>query len=294
MPAESIKLSIIILNHNSGSLLVECLDSLFSGTLSFPCEVLIPDNASADDSLQRAASKWGERIHIIRNGENRGFSWGNNVAIMQSKGEYVCLLNPDTIVSASGFEVLVHFMDDHPAAGFCGPKVLNSDGTLQLSCHRMIPSPFDAIARALLLSKLFPKSHWLARYNVTYLDEDETQRVDASTGCCIFARRKMLDEIGLLDEGYFLYCEDVDWFQRAKAASWEVWYVPTAVIKHHHAYSANFRKREAVRNFHESMVRFYSKHYAAKYPSVFNTMIYAAVYARMGIITGTRTLRGWR
>jgi GT2 family glycosyltransferase len=291
--SEPVKLSLIILNHNSGSLLTECLDSLFRDALSFNHEVIIPDNASTDDSLETAIAKWGTRLKVIRNEVNKGFTWGNNVGIRASHGEYVCLLNPDTIIHPGTFETLLNFMDNHPQAGFSGPKVLNSDGTLQLSCRRMIPSPFDAIARALLLSKMFPKSRLFARYNVTYLDEDATQRVDASTGCCMMARRSMLDQIGLLDEDYFLYCEDVDWFQRAKSVGWEVWYVPSATIDHHHAYSARFRKYSAVRNFHQSMIRFYRKHYSARYPSAFNALIYAAVYARMGTIMTIRTLRGW-
>jgi GT2 family glycosyltransferase len=291
--SDEIKLSIIILNHNSGTLLLDCLESLFASGMPFSYEVIIPDNASTDNSLDLALAKWGQKIRVIRNGENKGFPCGNNVGIRACRGEYICLLNPDTIIHEGAFGTLLNFMDAHPKAGFCGPKVFNSDGTLQLSCRRMIPSPFDAIARALLLSKLFPKSRRFARYNLTYLDVDAIQQVDASTGCCIFARRTMLDQIGLLDESYFLYCEDVDWFQRAKTAGWEVWYVPSATIDHHHAYSARFRKYSAVRNFHHSMIRFYRKHYSARYPSLFNAMIYAAVYARMGAIMTIRTVRGW-
>jgi GT2 family glycosyltransferase len=275
-------------------LLLDCLDSLFAGRIPAPYEVLIPDNCSTDESLSLAESRWGNQVRILRNGDNRGFSWGNNIGIRQCAGEYVCLLNPDTVIHDGAFQTLIDFLDAHPRVGFAGPKVLNKDGTLQLSCRRMIPSPFDAIARALLLSKLFPHSRRFSRYNATYLDENVTQPVDASTGCCMVARRSMIDEIGLLDEGYFIYCEDVDWFQRAKSAGWEVWYVPTAVIEHHHAYSEKFRRYDAVRDFHESMIRFYRKHYASRYPVVFNALIYAAVFARMGVIMGARTLNGWR
>jgi hypothetical protein len=292
--SESVKLSIIILNHNSGRLLTECLDSLLSDDLPFSHELIIPDNASSDDSLDRAIAKWGARLRVIRNGENKGFSWGNNIGIRAACGEYVCLLNPDTIIHPGAFQTMLGFLDAHPQAGFAGPKVFNSDGSLQLSCRRMIPSPFDAIARALFLSRLFPNSRLFARYNATYLDENVTQRVDASTGCCMLVRRKMLDEIGLLDEGYFIYCEDVDWFQRAKDAGWEVWYIPAASMDHHHAYSARFRKYDAVRDFHRSMIRFYRKHHAPHCPSLFNGLIYAAVFARMGMIMGAKTLRGWR
>jgi GT2 family glycosyltransferase len=143
------------------------------------------------------------------------------------------------------------------------------------------------------LSKVFPRSERFARYNVTYLDPEATQRVDASAGCCMLLRRQALDEVGLIDEGYFIYCEDVDWFQRAKAAGWEVWYVARAVIDHHHAYSARFRKRRAVRDFHDSMIRFYRKHHAPHHSPLLNALMYAGVRARMVLLMCTRSIVGW-
>lgn len=291
-PADPILLSIVILNHNSGTMLRDCLDSLFAEEYPFRIEVLIPDNASTDDSLTLAQSKWGKRIRVIHNGRNGGFAWGNNLAIREAKGKYVCALNPDTIIHAGAFPTLIRFMEEHPRAGFVGPKVLNRDGTFQLSAKRMVPTPFDAISRALLLSKLFPSSPTFARYNITHLSPDETRQVDASTGCCMLARSEMLTEIGLLDEGYFIYCEDVDWFVRAKNAGWEVWYVADAVIEHHHAHTAAFRRKQAVIDFHQSMLRFYRKHYAEKYPAFFNGFIYAGVKARMYLMIGKKTLLG--
>jgi GT2 family glycosyltransferase len=289
-----VKLSIVILNYNSADFLVNCLNSLFADDLPFTHEVIVPDNASTDDSLEKALRAWEGRIRIIHNPKNGGFNYGNNIGLAACSGEYVCLLNPDTIIHRGAFRTLVAFMDDHPQAGFIGPKVLNRDGTFQLSAKRSIPSPFDAIARALLLSKLFPNSTTFARYNVTYLDPNVTQRVDASTGCCMFARRAMLDQIGLLDENFFIYCEDVDWFLRAKGAGWETWFVADAVIEHHHAYSERFRKHRAVIDFHRSMITFYRKHYAHRYPGLFNVFIYAMVYARMLLMICLKTLKGWK
>ena len=293
VPEPPIKLSVIILNHNSGRLLPDCLDSLFADDLPCPHEVIIPDNASNDDSLKLAADRWGDRIRIRHNGDNRGFSWGNNLGIGEASGELICLLNPDTIIHRGAFGELVSFMDAHPRAACVGPKVLNSDGSFQLSAKRSIPSPFDAMCRALGLSQLFPSSPRFARYNVTYLDPDVTNRVDASSGCCMLIRREALDEIGPLDEGYFIYCEDVDWFLRAKRRGWEVWYVGSAVIEHHHAYSARFRKSKAVTDFHHSMIRFHRKHFARDYPAIVNGLIYAGVLARMQLMIAYKSLRGW-
>jgi len=287
------KLSIIILNHDSGRMLVECLDSLFADDLPEPCEVIVPDNASTDSSLDLAVAKWGERIRVLHNGANRGFSWGNNLGVRVASAELICLLNPDTIIHRGAFRKLVSFMDDHPRAACVGPKVLNSDGSFQLSAKRSIPSPFDAICRASGLSKMFPGSRRFARYNLTYLDPDTTNRVDASTGCCMMLKRAALDEVGLLDEGYFIYCEDVDWFLRAKQAGWEVWYVASAGIEHHHAYSEKFRKSRAVVDFHHSMIRFHRKHFAARYPAIVNGMIYAGVLVRMQLMIAYKSLKGW-
>ena len=214
------------MNHNSGGLLTACLDSIFAEH-AVSSEVIVPDNASTDDGLDRAVAKWGERIEVIHNGDNRGFSWGNNIGIRRARGEYICVLQSGHGGAPRRFARTSALPRRASQGRLCGAcKVFNSDGTLQLSCRRMIPSPFDAMARALLLSKIFPRSKRFARYNVTYLDENTAQRVDACTGCCMVARREMLNEIGLLDEGYFIYCEDVDWFQRAKNAGWEVCMFP--------------------------------------------------------------------
>ena len=288
------KLSVVILNHNSGTMLRDCLDSLFADELPFGVEVIVPDNASTDDSVDLAEARWGERLNVIRNRDNRGFAWGNNIGIAHSRGEYVCLLNPDTIIRRGCFRRLVEFLDGHPRVGFVGPRVLNRDGSLQLSCRRSVPSPFDAVARALLLSKLFPRSHRLARYNVTWLDPEVSQQVEASAGSCMVARRAMLEQIGLLDETFFIYCEDVDWFLRAKKAGWETWYVAPAVIEHHNAYSSSFRRHRAVADFHRSMAYFYRKHYAGTYPAAMNAAIYASVLARMCLIVCAKSVGEWR
>jgi GT2 family glycosyltransferase len=292
--SSEIKLSIVILNHNSGRMLLDCLNSFLSYNFPFNIEVIIPDNASSDNSIELAEKKWCEKIIIIRNKDNKGFSHGNNIGVRASSGEYICLLNPDTIVSAETFITLISFMEKNSRAGIVGPKVLNKDGSFQLSAKRSIPNPFDAISRALLLNKIFPNIKKLSKYNLTYLDENEIQQVDASTGCCMLTRREMIDDIGLLDENFFIYCEDVDWFLRAKKAGWEVWYIPAAVIEHHHAYSESFRKYKAVRNFHNSMIYFYKKHYAADYPFIFNHLIYFFVRIRMVMMMSIKTLRRWK
>jgi len=195
----SVKLSIVILNYNSGELLCRCLDSVFAYPPQDSFEVIVPDNASSDQSLKLAVQRWGDRIQVIENRSNGGFSWGNNRGIARATGEYVCLLNPDTVVYPGALARLTEFMDANPRVACCGPKVFNSDGSFQLSAMRSIPTPFDAMSRALGLSRAFPQSRALARYNMTYRDTSHTQQVDATTGCCMMLRRSALDEVGPLD-----------------------------------------------------------------------------------------------
>lgn len=287
------RLSVIILNHNSGGLLLDCLNSIFADPPPFSFEVVIPDNASSDLSLERARQAWGDRIRILENGANRGFAWGNNRGIDAARGTYLCLLNPDTVVHPGALSALVDFLDRHPCAGFAGPKVLGPDGAPQTSAKRSIPTLFDAVSHALFLSRIFPKSRRFGRYETTYLDDDQPQQVEASDGCCMMVRRSVIDQIGKLDEGYFIYCEDVDWFLRAKWAGWEVWYCPHSVIVHLGSHTRTFRRWQAVRDFHDSMIRFHRKFYARQYPPAINTLIYGAVRSRMYLIMGWRSLRGW-
>lgn len=288
------RLSLVLLNYNSGPLLRACLDSIFAGELPADTEILIPDNASSDDSLALATEKWGDRIRVLPTGANLGFAGGNNVGIRASRGEYLCLLNPDTVVRPGALACLLRFMDEHPRAAFAGPKVLNLDGTLQASAKSAIATPADFFCRMLLLGRLFPRSQRLAHYRLAYPDAEATQQVEASAGCCIFARRAALEEIGLLDEGYFMYWEEVDWFLRARAAGWEVWYVPTAVIEHHERYGERFRRWRSVRDFHRSMARFYGKHFAPGFWAPVNWAVYAAIRLRSLLIGVARTLKGWR
>jgi N-acetylglucosaminyl-diphospho-decaprenol L-rhamnosyltransferase len=287
------RLSVIILNHNAGTLLLDCLNSIYADPPPFSFEIIVPDNASTDQSLELARQAWGDRTRILENGANRGFAWGNNRGIDAARGSYLCLLNPDTVVRPGALSALVDFLEQHPRAGFAGPKVLGSDGALQSSAKRSIPTLFDAVSHALLLSRIFPRSRRFGRYETTYLDDDQPQQVEASDGCCMMVRRSVIDQIGKLDEGYFIYCEDVDWFLRAKWAGWEVWYCPDSVIVHLGSHTRTFRRWQAVRDFHDSMIRFHRKFYARQYPPAINALIYGAVRARMYLIMGWRTLRGW-
>ena len=289
------KLSVIVLTYEAGDLLLRCLLSVFASEAPFDWELILVDNRSTDGSVDRVVSRFGARIaQVVRNPRNGGFAYGHNAGMRVSRGEYVCLLNPDTVVRPDALAALVAFLDAHPAAGFVGPRVLNADGTDQRSAMRMIPTPADAAARALMLSRVFPRSRRFARFHAAGLDPALPHRVEACTGCCMVARRAMLDAIGLLDERFFLYCEDVDWFLRARSAGWSVHYLPAAVIEHQNAYSRRRRRFRAVFDAHWSMILFHEKHSAGAYPAPVNAALYGGVLARMGLLMAHGAVTGWR
>ncbi len=291
-------LSVIVLNYRAGELLLRCLESVFADPTDFEVEVILIDNASPDDSFERARARFGDRLcHAVRNPRNGGFAYGNNVGLRLSRGEFVAVLNPDTRVHPGSFAALVAKLRADPKIGFVGPRVLTPDGEDEWSAQRMIPGPFDALARGLGLTRLLPSHPRWSRFEAGWLEPAVSQAVEASTGCCMVARRTMLDQIGHLDERFFIYCEDLDWFIRARDAGWQVHYVAEAVVEHQHAYSAKFRRYRSVYDHHASMIRFYRKHYAARYPSAVNWAMYAGVAARMGLLMGHRAAtaeRGFR
>jgi len=276
-----VKLSVVVLTHNAGPLLGRCVRSVLADDPGCGSELIVVDNASHDGSVEALALAFDSRVRILRSATNGGFACGNNLGLRASRGEHICLLNPDTVVRPGAFAALLECMERHPQAGLVGPRVLELDGSLQPSCMRVIPDPVDAVAYALQLDRVFPRSRTLARARTSYASPLHTQRVEASTGCCMLARRAMLNQIGLLDERFFLYCEDVDLFVRARQAGWEAWYVAPAVIEHHHAYSDAFRPLRNVFQMHRSMILFHRKHRAASYPSAVNALLYAGVAARM-------------
>ncbi len=284
-----------MLNYRAGDLLLRCLESVFADTVPFDREVILVDNASPDDSFEQARARFGDQLtHAVRNPRNGGFAYGNNVGIRLSQGEFVCVLNPDTRVRPGSFAALVGALRADPQAGFAGPRVFTPEGDDEWSAQRTIPGPFDAAARGIGLTRLWPGHQRWSRYEAGWLDPTVSQAVEASTGCCMVARRAMLDEVGLLDERFFIYCEDVDWFVRAHAAGWRVRYVADAVVEHQHAYSTSFRRYRSVYDHHASMIRFYRKHHAAQYPAPVNWAMYAGVVARMGLVMANRAAAGTR
>jgi GT2 family glycosyltransferase len=237
-------LSILIVNYNAGRLLKDCIKSIYRETLTIPFDIWVVDNNSQDNSIT-IIKQYYPKVNVIENRTNIGFAKANNMALSKSKTDYWLLLNPDTVVRDNAIEKVVKFMDRNPEVGIVGCRVLNEDGTLQFACRRSIPTPRVAFFRLSGLSRLFPNSKITAKYNLTYLDPNETNEVDAVSGAFLMIRREVVDNIGMLDERFFMYGEELDWCLRTKKAGWTVMYYPDAEIIHYKGECSKSNSRKA-------------------------------------------------
>ena len=251
-------LSIIIVNWNTGSLLRECIASLYSTIKAHTFEVIVVDNASTDKSAHDT-SNW-PRLHVIYNGQNVGFAAANNQGFRRSTGKYLLILNPDTIALPGAIDRLVDFLELHPHVGAVGPRLLSSTGDLQPSCSHY-PSLFNVSMEALGLSRLFPRKKLFARTTMTYWDHDFERQVEVVCGACLMLRRDALWEVGFLDERFYIYYEETDICLRLSQAGLQSYLVPSAEIIHLGGQSSlkNLDVRIIAR--YRSLLVFYDKHY---------------------------------
>jgi len=255
--------SVIIVSYNVRDFLQQCLHSLEKAGQGVSMEIIVVDNASGDGSAEMVRRQF-PRVRLIENPDNRGFSRANNQAMRIAGGRYLLLINPDTLAREDTLTALMAFMEEHPRVGAAGCKILNPDGTLQLSCRRSFPTPWVALCKILGLSRLFPNSRLFGRYNLTYLDPDRTAQVDALSGSFLFLRRQALQQVGLFDEEYFMYGEDLDLCYRIKKASWEITYVPATQIIHYKGKSTESSAGTVV-DFYRAMYIFVKKHLRSRY-----------------------------
>jgi GT2 family glycosyltransferase len=272
-------LSIVIVNYNTERLLSGCLESVYAGANGTPFDVWVVDNHSRDGSVSMLKSRF-PRVRVIENNVNAGFSKANNLVISQSRADYILLLNPDTLIIGDAIERVVKFMNEHPQVGIAGCKVLNRDGTLQLACRRSIPTPKVAFYRLTGLSRLFPNSRTMAKYNLTYESPEQAHEVDAVSGAFLMIRRRVIEDIGPLDERFFMYGEELDWCLRAKRAGWTVMYYPSAEIVHYKGESTKSNSRKAAIEFYRAMYLFYRKHFAPDHSPLTNGLVYTGIFCK--------------
>lgn len=284
--------SIVIVNWKTPKLLARCLDSLKEDPGYEDFEIIVVDNNSGDESVPMLKADF-PYVHLIANTGNYGFSKGCNQAIEIAHGRHVLLLNPDSVVVKDAISTMYKYLDANPEVGAVGPKVLNTDGTLQLACRRAFPSVSASFFRLTYLSHLFPNHPAVSRYNMTFADPESFLDVDALSGSCMMVRNQVIEKIGLLDEDIFMFGEDIDWCWRVKEAGYKVMYIPTASVFHIHGAASRKRPVGTTINLHKGMEVFYRKHLAKNYWAPFNLLVYSAIWMRAGIFIVVNVLRGF-
>jgi N-acetylglucosaminyl-diphospho-decaprenol L-rhamnosyltransferase len=273
------RLSIVILNYNTADLLRECLHSLRSDIEAGEVRVIVVDNCSVDESRSMLDDKFPQ-VETVFLEKNTGFSTGNNTALKMLDSDYAMLLNPDTEVRPGAIRAIIDFMDNTPRCGVMGPKLLNPDGSRQLSC-RSFPSYKTAFFnRYSLFTRLFPENRHSREYLLSSLEANEPMEVDWVSGAALVVRCSAIKQVGLLDEGFFMYAEDVDWCYRFKQSEWEVWFMPDAEIMHHIGGSSRSLPAKTLLERHRSMYYFYRKHYSRGVP-ILDFMVFFGVVLRV-------------
>jgi GT2 family glycosyltransferase len=272
-----IDLSILIVNYNVKEFLLNLLGSIQIAAKNISIEIIVVDNASDDGSVEILRQRFPD-ITLIANNKNVGFGAANNQAMRIAKGKYFLLINPDTIVREDTFIKMIEFFEKVPEAGIAGCKVLNPDGSLQLSCRRSFPGPWTSFTKVTGLSTLFPKSRILARYNLTYLDENQTYEVDAVSGAFLMMRKEVYKNIGGFDEQFFMYGEDLDLCYRVQKSNYKVFYLHTTEIIHYKGESTKRSSIDETKVFYDAMHLFVRKHFSSSF--LVESILQAAIIFR--------------
>ncbi|CAN5428372.1 glycosyltransferase [soil metagenome] len=284
------KLSIVIVNYNVEHFLEQCLHSVRRAVKNVESEIFVVDNNSVDGSVKMVQEKFPEVI-LIANKENLGFSKANNQAMRIAKGKYILLLNPDTVVEETTFDKVVAFMDAHPDAGGLGVQMIDGKGDFLPESKRGLPTPAVAFYKMFGFSKLFPKSKKFGRYHLGFLDKDKTHEVEILSGAFMLMRKEALDKVGLLDEEYFMYGEDIDLSYRIILGGYKNYYFHDTRIIHYKGESTKKSSVNYVFVFYRAMVIFARKHFSAKNARLFSFLINIAIYLRAGFAIVIRFLK---
>ncbi len=277
---DSPSLSICITFYEADAFLRECLSSIEKFAPSITYEVLIVDDASPHPCPEDVVNAF-QHVRLIRSRTNLGFAAANNLAIRSGKGRNVLILNSDTVVHPGALDALVRFLDDHPDAGAVGPKILNADGSFQPQCKRGMLSPWSGLIYNLGLNKLLPKSRIVGEYLLTWTDPDAQQDVKGLSGACMCVRRVALDQVGLMDESFGMYGEDLDLCYRIGAAGWRVCYLPSAQIVHHGGKggSASLSYRNLYL-YHRALWLIFSRYPQSKYFPAYGWLVWLIIGVR--------------
>ena len=271
------KLTVVIVSYNVRDYIAQCLLSLTRALQGLEAEVYVVDNHSHDDTVAYLREQFPE-VTVIASNHNLGFARANNIAIRQTQGNYVLLLNPDTIVAETTISEAVAFMDDHPEAGGLGVRMLRDDGFDAKESRRGLPTPSVAFYKMSGLCSRFPKSRRFGHYYMGYLPWDEPAQIEVISGAFCLLRREALDKIGLLDEDFFMYGEDIDLSYRLLKGGYQNWYLPAKIL-HYKGESTQKSSFRYVHVFYDAMLIFFRKHYAHA-SLLLSLPIKAAIYGK--------------
>lgn len=275
-------ISIIIVNYNTRQLTLDCLASVYTSQTSYLYELIVVDNASHDGSVEAIREAYSE-VRLIANRDNTGFAVANNQGMEIAKGHYILLLNSDTVVQPDTLETMVGFMDRHPEMGASGCKVILPDGTLDKACKRGFPTPSASFYYAFGISRIFPDRPKFNQYQLGHLSPDDEYPVDCLVGAFMLVRRETIDQVGGLDETFFMYGEDIDWCYRIKEAGWGIYYYPRTYIVHYKGASARRKPMKIIYEFHRAMWVFHRKHYAKRYGMLTNTAVWLGISLKFSL-----------
>ena len=271
------KVSVVIVSYNVSHYLLQCLDSIKSALRGIEGEIIVIDNHSRDDSVSLVRRCHPEAT-VIESLHNLGFAKANNIAIRQAKGDYVLLVNPDTLIEENTIKDVVNFLDDNQHAGAAGLMMVNADGTPAPESRRAVPTPMTAFYKFSGLCSMFPKSRRFGKYYLGFLPWDSPQRIEVVSGAFCMVRRTTLDAIGLLDEDYFMYGEDIDLSCRILKAGYENWYLPSRIV-HYKGESTQKSSFAHVHVFYRAMLIFIRKHYS-HLAAILSVPIQAAIFVK--------------
>jgi len=275
------ELSIIIVNYNVRKLLEQALISIRKAVKGIQSEIFVVDNNSSDGSDIMIKEHFPD-VQLISNKENLGFSKANNQALKLAKGSFICLINPDTIVQGDTFTTCLTYFKNNDDVGALGCKIINPDGTIQPACRRSFPTPWVAFSKIIGLARLFPNSKLFSKYNLSYHDPDKTIEVDAISGSFMMVRKKTIDEVGYLDESFFLFGEDLDWCYRIKEGGWKIVYLPLTKIIHYKGSSTQKAGFDSIKVFYQAMQIFVRKHYQKGFSLIPSWFLLMGIWIRGG------------
>ncbi|MEI7028397.1 glycosyltransferase family 2 protein, partial [Paenibacillus sp. y28] len=283
---EKMDLSIVMVNYNTTNLTRNALNSIYASQTIFSYEVYLVDNNSPDRSIEEIRFEFPQVV-FIQNEQNVGFARANNQAIRLSQGTYILLLNSDTEINVDTLQIVISYMQENHDVGAVGCKIVLPDGSLDKACKRGFPTPSAAFFYASRIYKLFPNKPRYNQYQLGHLNPDKVHSVDSLVGAFMLVRKKVVEQVGYLDEQFFMYGDDLDWCYRIKKDGWKIIYYPKTTILHYKSASSKNKSYKIIYEFHRAMFLFYRKHYRRKYPWFVTGFVYIGIFANMvlGMIT---------